>query len=689
MNRFRNGSRLQTGGFLPDLEFAQIRQPVVPLPVEEFGALTGVLNQQFDTGEAEVAEGLAQVTALETSPLEEDRRRGQLLREQISGRFQDIQQQGDFENQVRNIRQVASEFNQGAIPLIQRQQQTQSFIDSVVNDPNIVDKQRVIDAGLTQLNADPNIVQVDGRDVLGALPIEQLQGLQARDVNAQQVFQNAAKGVISRQFPRKRGMGFRLETTPAGQTMVVFRDGTTETIDRDEMEEVLRSELETNPELQSFMSRERNISGLLGEDLDVDAEVENALQSVLSARSGAVRVTENDRFVGGGTGGGSGSDTDVGRITTGNSSGITVSNTNDFRNLDRNVRDLETKVQALPEGSVEREIVQDQLDYFNTVKDSNLNAVKGTLSEDELVAYERYSAFSPEELAQQVQSLTQQAGQSGIRVSEIPEYQNLIEFIQARETIESKVNQSLRETPAITKTTTTLNSPSTGKYSTEIGAGRDLTTEDIRATGFSLIKGFNDDTGSDLNNHLNNNYVDVEVPNRDGEFTYSRLETRPTDGVFIDGNPMVQLSIFGKNEAGEEVLIGGELVGKGNQGWGDYIEDARIAIQDNNPSVVETGQRMLRRASVFPDSRKNERVGSLVARKNITTIPNGSRRKLANLAGEDIYITRNNSGIYRILDESGIAISIPQLQDNPQILSQPFSSEEQLEQLLSIISVKP
>lgn len=107
-----------------------------------------------------------------------------------------------------------------------------------------------------------------------------------------------------------------------------------------------------------------------------------------------------------------------------------------------------------------------------------------------------------------------------------------------------------------------------------------------------------------MNNHLNNNYVDVEVPNRDGEFTYSRLETRPTDGVFIDGNPMVQLSIFGKNEAGEEVLIGGELVGKGNQGWGDYIEDARIAIQDNNPSVVETGQRMLRRASVFPDSRK-------------------------------------------------------------------------------------
>ena len=40
---------------------------------------------------------------------------------------------------------------------------------------------------------------------------------------------------------------------------------------------------------------------------------------------------------------------------------------------------------------------------------------------------------------------------------------------------------------------------------------------------------------------------------------------------------MVQLSIFGKDCEGRDVFLGGELVSKGTNGWGDYIEDIKKA----------------------------------------------------------------------------------------------------------------
>ena len=196
--------RYQTGGVLPSFDFANIRQAVVPRPIQEFGTLVGTLNNDFDTGLQSSNDLLAQAVSLQTSPFEEDRRRGELLKNEALSNIEEIRGQGNFENQVTNIRKLAGDFNRSSIPLLQRKQSFDGFVNNL-NQLNIGadTKAAIIDEVKRRENLNPTLVTTEDGITLNSFRPEAFQSLLAEDVDIATKLDKLGRGIESDISPFK------------------------------------------------------------------------------------------------------------------------------------------------------------------------------------------------------------------------------------------------------------------------------------------------------------------------------------------------------------------------------------------------------------------------------------------------------------------------------------------------------
>lgn len=650
--RTRGISQQQLGGSLPELEFAQIRQAARPLPIQEFGTLTNVLNERFDTGLQLVEDQLEAATTFQTANLPEDRKTGELLRDDAISKLNQILEQGDFENRVVQARRLGSQFNQAAIPLIQRQEQTQEFIDSVVNDPNIIDKQRVIDAGLAKLTQDPNITEVDGRRIFGALDIEGLSGLRAGDVNVQQILQKAASGVASRLV--KGGSRVRQITIDdQGNTIAILQDGTTERIDRDEMEKVLRQEVFNNPEIQALIGREEEITSLLGEENLQEQRIEDALEAVLGARSGLIKNITSEKFIPGTSTAGRGGASKMAQaiVTTGTTPGFTIRNGEGYRNLIKDINKL--KSSSNPDEIRIGTQLEESKQQFDDI-------ALGDLSNKDKQIYSAFNDIG----GITINRLRQGGGELGNldvqeeqRILDVYSSLNLGDDVKFNSSFKKldrisdvlgrasdKIDKSLDDIGSLTREFTNYSADDEGLGKAFTGQMNDLLNKDISNQNFSAVEGYGIISGRSFNEKFKEKYI--ESGDFD-DFSNIAFNARRSNGISLDGIPFSTVTVTGIKDNFTEQL-GTELVSKSREeAWKDREKLGRALLQDGEVGEANTILQQTTRLS------NGKRLGEVIAIANTAGMINNTKRDL-NLGNIGTFELRKGSdGIVNLFTNKG------------------------------------
>ena len=483
MVRFRQ----RGGNILPQLDFGQIRQPVRPRPIEEFGALTNRLRQDFETGLQETGDLTARVAALQSSPLDADREFAQRLQGDLMDRLDLIKESGDFENQVTNVRGLARDFAQQAIPITQRRQQFDEFVQNVANAKNISDRGRVIEAAKSILGQDPNVIESDGRRIFGNLDTERLAGLLSPDVNIRDTLSTAVReGVLQ----RLRSKDPSITSIGADETgrMFFLKEGKRQYIDRNQVEDLIASELESNPQIQGFIDRERQIGQALGEEDTIDDRVQRASDSVVNALSGTVQNVDNLsqlRLPSTDNSSSTGSNLN-GIISSSRSTATPISVPEMYRNVSSQIKQLEAA------GDIEA------ANELRDWKDSRSSAdITGHKSVDEI-------------------------------------------FNKATK----KIEETNEKISPISRDYRVFRGDRTGKNTSGVGVVNGLLKDGIASDNISMITSFTKNDKLQLNDVLTRKYVENPIKIDGQEITYRDFDPRQTSGISIDGFPIIEVATY-------------------------------------------------------------------------------------------------------------------------------------------------
>ena len=608
------------GTILPDLEFANIRQAVRPQAIEEFGSLTNKLVEDFDTGLKESTDLTNRVTSLLTSPLDADRKLGERLQEDAFGSLDRIKESGDFENQVTTTRNLARDFGERAIPLIQRQQDFQGFVDQV-NKSNIADKDRVISAARAKFDNDINVGTIDERGRLGRLDIEGLSGLTSADANVSEILSKAGSRVLTR-LESKNAKLRNLGTDVNGRPITHIEEGVTSEIDRDQVEALLRAEIKDNPELKAFITREKELGRLLGEEDTgnfIDDLVEKQLQATLDAQTGTIKDTTTLKQLNkgsldnGGRGRGGNKDDTLVEISKGESTQLRT--TGDFGKLNDGLVSAkeEAKKYNPNDTSVNAENARIRVRNLERSKERILNvALKSNLlSDSDRGLYKEFAGMSSDQinnlnkeivLNPYPKNLTQEE-RNTIDISIQQKRDRINEYLRIKDRIEDIADENLAQNSAIGEGTISLGGVS-GKRS---GAIYDLNQKDNKnflTTGFSRVDKFGKYNGQDLKSTLDDQFGE-------GEYDASNLQGEQLVGLDnTTGTPMSSITVTLSDGTRETIKAS-----EGEAGWAGYNERGREAINDDNIEVQKQGQSMLINSAKLLGS--DSRVGQVIASANV------------------------------------------------------------------------
>jgi hypothetical protein len=645
----------QTGGFLPELEFAKIRQAVVPQPIEEFGALTGALNERFDTGQKLLEDQIAAATALETAPLEVDREKGRILKEDALAKLDAIKQQGDFENQVVNVRRAATDFNQQAIPLIQRQQEFNKFVEDVQSRKDIsgANKQRIIKSAIAEVNADPTSLttDLDTGITLNNLNRENFQGLVTGDVNATDIFQKAASGVKSKLTKRFGKRVKEITTDDQGNTIAVMWDQTKERIDPNEMAEVLDQEMANNQQLKAFLEREERIAKDLGEEFTAQDEVLAARDAVLGARSGLTKDLENFRFVPGTSTAGRGTDQMIDAVVRTNSTpAFKVNSTEDYSNLlttinnyrnsnDPKLQNIANNLQQSVDtftSQVLKDFTEDERKLYNIALKNQIQKSKKSISQ---LAGEAQLGFAT--ALSDMDDFKEDLQQAGIT-----EKYTLGDANRIYEQVQKSIENSIENISPLSRSYTSFSAGDSGLGKAFTGKHNTILNQDLDSQNYSILTGFGTDTGGSWKEYYKKNYV--ENDEFEG-YTDIRFEGRNTNGLDVSGSPFNTITILGKDKNGKEVILGSENVKESDsdQAWKNR-EKLGLALQrDGLFQEAAFIRQQTERLS------NGDRLGSVIARTNVIGMPINSKRSL-NLGNHgNLEVRKNQNGNVYLYTENG------------------------------------
>jgi hypothetical protein len=279
--------------------FQPIVAPFTSLPVEQFGATTGLLNQRYDQSLDLLSKHELAQSSIKAVQNGYDNELLNEINGEFNLQFDGVKQKGDYENQLSKLKLLTGDYLSKVAPIQQKYTEYDKLVQQIYADKNIINKDQAVQALRLKDSSKPSLIRDDNGRVYNNFDTNEFSFIYNPEVNLQERALSIAskmKAQIFESFPQlnqiKDKDGLLLDkNTPLANILETI---TTQNLGADKIRATLKLAFEGDPEIQAHLQKLEEYEKLGVEGVSKDQFINQAIEAAVmsQAQNNVTRTTQ-------------------------------------------------------------------------------------------------------------------------------------------------------------------------------------------------------------------------------------------------------------------------------------------------------------------------------------------------------------------------------------------------------------